>query len=84
MGESSGGGPQQRFAGLPPIPPGSYRIILNVDGKEFSQTLRIDPDPLIAESTMATNESELDENEEEEEMQREQQPREIRHPIEID
>ncbi len=83
LAESSGGGPQQRFAGLPPVPPGSYRIILTVDGKELAQTLRIDPDPLIAESTMATNESELDENEEEE-MEREQQLREIRQPIEID
>ncbi|MFL6183195.1 MAG: hypothetical protein ACJ73J_12940, partial [Actinomycetes bacterium] len=83
-GEGSGA-PQQRFAGLPPVPPGSYRIVLNVDGKEFAQTLRVDADPVVAESTMASNESELDENEEEEEeMERVEQVHEIRQPAEID
>jgi S1-C subfamily serine protease len=85
MGESSGGGPQQRFGGLPPVPAGSYRIVLSVDGKEFAQTLRVDADPVVADSTMASNESELDENEEEEEeMERQEQVREIRQPAEID
>jgi hypothetical protein len=82
-GESGGGPPQQRFGGLPPVPPGAYRLVLNVDGKEFSQTLKVDADPVVADSTMASNESELDENEEEEEEMEREQTREIR-PLEID
>ena len=83
MGESSGGAAQQRFAGLPPVPAGSYRVVLNVDGKEFAQTLRVDADPLVADSTMASNESELDENDQEE-LEAQEQVREIRQPAEID
>ena len=81
--ESSGGPAQQRFGGLPPVPPGAYCLVLNVDGKEFSQTLRVDADPVVADSTMASNDSELDENEEEEEELEREQVREIR-PMEID
>src|SRR5205085_11998486 len=33
------------FAGGRAAPPGSYRIVLNVDGREFSQVLRLEADP---------------------------------------
>jgi hypothetical protein len=56
----AGGGAQQPPGAQPPagpaggfggpgggalVPPGTYRVVLMVDGKELSQTLRVEPDP---------------------------------------
>jgi S1-C subfamily serine protease/photosystem II stability/assembly factor-like uncharacterized protein len=80
-----GVGPQQRFAGSPPVPPGAYRIVLTVDGREFAQTLHVEADPIVAESTMAEESSDADEEEEEEEeREREERMESIRPAYEID
>jgi hypothetical protein len=36
------------------VPPGVYRIVLNVDGQEFSQPLRIEADPNASTNGIAT------------------------------
>jgi photosystem II stability/assembly factor-like uncharacterized protein len=40
---------RQMFTGRPglPVAPGSYRVVLTVDGKEFGRTVRVEPDPEI-------------------------------------
>jgi hypothetical protein len=35
------------------VGPGAYRVVLTVDGKEFSQKLRVEPDPVVADALMA-------------------------------
>jgi S1-C subfamily serine protease/photosystem II stability/assembly factor-like uncharacterized protein len=73
------------------VTPGTYRIVLNVDGQEFAQNIRVEPDPLIADvvtafqDALAEEESEREERhareaELEEEQERE---REIRDRKEI-
>jgi hypothetical protein len=62
------------------VPAGTYRIVLSVDGKELAQTLHVQPDPVVADASIADeNENASEEQEEEEEMEREQEhQREIR------
>jgi hypothetical protein len=33
------------FAGGRAAPPGTYRVVLNVDGRDFSHVLRLEADP---------------------------------------
>jgi photosystem II stability/assembly factor-like uncharacterized protein len=33
------------FGGAPQVPPGMYRVVLSVDGKETTQWLKVEPDP---------------------------------------
>ena len=47
--------------------PGNYRIVLTVDGKEYSQTVRVDPDPNLPPGQIAEEELVMPEEEEEEE-----------------
>jgi photosystem II stability/assembly factor-like uncharacterized protein len=46
------GGPRRRrgFFGGPFVPPGQYRVVLNVDGVEHSQGLVVEPDPVVDEA----------------------------------
>ncbi|MFO0807424.1 MAG: hypothetical protein U0746_02240 [Gemmataceae bacterium] len=44
------------------VPPGMYRVVLSADGKDLSQPLRIEADPVIGTNAMAAgDESEDDE-----------------------
>ncbi len=63
----TGGG--RRFGGAATVGPGDYRIVLTVDGKEFSQKLRVEPDPVIADALMAEDVPVMQDEEEEEEEQ---------------
>jgi photosystem II stability/assembly factor-like uncharacterized protein len=57
-------GRQGRPGGFgPPVAPGTYRIVLTVDGKEHQQSIRVEPDP-VAPPTVAAEE-EMDEETEE-------------------
>ena len=67
----SGGGGFVFGGGLRPVPPGTYKIVLTVDGKEFSQSVRVDADPtvppgeaLAAEAFLMTDEAEDEDDEE--------------------
>jgi photosystem II stability/assembly factor-like uncharacterized protein len=44
-GRGGFGGPGGFGGGGQPVPPGTYRVLLTVDGKEYSQTLRVEADP---------------------------------------
>lgn len=55
QGRGPGGGGAGGFGGGP-VPPGSYRIILEVDGKEFSQSIRIEADPIVPNAIAVTDE----------------------------
>jgi hypothetical protein len=37
------------------LPPGTYRVVLSVDGEEFTQPLRIEADPLGATPIIAAD-----------------------------
>jgi photosystem II stability/assembly factor-like uncharacterized protein len=43
------------------VPPGQYRVVLNVDGKEFSQGLRVEADPTGATNGIAVGDGDDDE-----------------------
>ena len=47
-GPGGGGGGRGGFGGANFLPPGMYRIVLTVDGKEYSQGLKIEGDPTQA------------------------------------
>jgi photosystem II stability/assembly factor-like uncharacterized protein len=60
--------PQRRFGFLgrvQTVPPGLYRIVLNVDGKDYTQIIRVEPDPNIplAEQLIADEGQEQDADE---------------------
>jgi hypothetical protein len=40
----------------PSVPPGSYRIVLTVDGQEMSQSVRVEADPSRTGSGIAEGE----------------------------
>ena len=49
--------PQRRigFAGrLQVVPPGSYRVVLSVDGKDYTQPLRVEADPVRSSDASAS------------------------------
>jgi hypothetical protein len=50
------GGP----GGAAPVASGTYRVVLTVDGKEFSQTLRVEGDPVPGSGLFAEEEEERD------------------------
>jgi photosystem II stability/assembly factor-like uncharacterized protein len=77
--------PQRRGGGVfgalggPPVLPGAYRVVLTVDGKEYAETIRVEPDPSTPASEIMASEGYLtdeeifgkeDEEEEEEATQR--------------
>lgn len=57
------------------VAPGNYRLVLVVDGEEFSQTARIDPDPNLPPGQIAEEEEVMAEENEEEEEEGEEQDR---------
>jgi hypothetical protein len=63
-GRGAGGG---GFGRASYAAPGQYRVVLIVDGKEFSTVLRVDYDPAIDTSNLAVEEEEEDEEEKERE-----------------
>ena len=82
--ESGGGGFGGRFGGrfggggLRPVPPGTYKVVLTVDEKDYVQSVRVEPDPTIpagevvaAEAFVMTNQADDEEREEDEERERE-------------
>lgn len=52
-----------------PVPPGTYRVVLVVNGLEFAQALRIENDPTLPPGTRITDEPDSEMGEEEEEME---------------
>jgi hypothetical protein len=72
-----GGGGFGGFGGGRPVNPGTYRVVLTVDGKELSQTVRVEADPdahaagVAEEGRQGQEEPDDDEEEEEERMERE-------------
>ncbi len=65
-GPAGGFGGPGGFGFGQPVPPGTYRVVLNVDGKEFSQSVRVEPDPsapptLIAEDGQGPIEEDVEE-----------------------
>ncbi len=71
-GFGGGGGGFGGGGGLRPVPPGMYRIVLTVDGKEYAQSVRVEPDPNTPPGEIASadaqeqEEAEMDEEDEEE------------------
>jgi hypothetical protein len=63
-GPGAGAG-RGRFLRPNPAPPGMYRIVLAVDGKEHTQSLRVENDPLVKTPTIIAEEGEEDEEEHE-------------------
>src|SRR5262249_34137967 len=53
-----------RAAAPAPVAPGMYRVVLTVDGKEHTQSIRVEPDPTLP-ATILTAEGEGGEDEEE-------------------
>lgn len=49
-GQRQGGGGPGGFGRASFVPPGQYRIVLTVDGRELSQTIRVDYDPALPPS----------------------------------
>lgn len=43
------------FGGGQPVPPGQYRVVLNVDGKEYSQGIRVEADPSGVQNGIAVD-----------------------------
>jgi hypothetical protein len=58
-----GAGPR-RGGGRNPAPPGMYRVVLTVDGKEHAQGLRVENDPLLKSSNIIAEEEEDEEERE--------------------
>ena len=59
------------------VPPGAYRVVLTVDGEEYTQTLRVEADPVVSNAVMSDDGPNGDEEEEEEldrKMEQEVQP----------
>jgi photosystem II stability/assembly factor-like uncharacterized protein len=62
-GGGGGGGGGGRGMGQNPAPPGMYRIVLTVDGKEHTQSLRVENDPLLKTPTIIADEEDDEEHE---------------------
>jgi hypothetical protein len=56
-----------------PAPPGMYRVVLTVDGDEYRQGLKVEPDPTAPNAVFSVDEDNGDD---------EDRPRE--HPVKID
>jgi photosystem II stability/assembly factor-like uncharacterized protein len=54
----AGGRGQQRGGRGIPVPAGVYRVVLNIDGQELSQTIRVEADPTLPDGVIPTNEEE--------------------------
>jgi photosystem II stability/assembly factor-like uncharacterized protein len=52
------------FGRLQAVPPGLYRIVLSVDGKDYTQTIRVEPDPNAPNIEIAADDGEGEESEE--------------------
>ncbi|MBM4000143.1 MAG: PDZ domain-containing protein [Planctomycetes bacterium] len=74
-GGRAGGGPgagSRGFGGgARPVPAGSYRVLLTVDGKEFSQVVRVERDPGAPADAVGVEEQEWTDEGDEEERERE-------------
>ncbi len=65
-GGRGGGGGGGRFGrGANFVPLGTYRIVLNVDGQEMAQVIRVEPDPVVGNAMTAEEWSAMDAAEEE-------------------
>jgi hypothetical protein len=68
-GQRGGGGGRGGFGGAQLVAPGIYRVILTVDGQEFTQTVRVDPDPTLPNHILAAQgEGAIPDEDEEEEV----------------
>jgi photosystem II stability/assembly factor-like uncharacterized protein len=85
-GQRGGGGGGTGGVGgaLPAVVSGTYRVVLTVDGEEFAQTLRIEPDPVISDAVAADDQPVVDDEEEEEEREREMEQERERDLLEFD
>jgi hypothetical protein len=55
-----------------PAPPGLYRVILTVDGQEFAQNLRVEPDPVAPQQQIAPEKENEEEREKNKRREREE------------
>ena len=62
-----GGGFGGRGAGMLSLGPGTYRVVLTVDGKEYGQNLHVEADPVVTDAVAGIDEPYADTREEEEE-----------------
>jgi hypothetical protein len=60
--------PERRFGRALAVSPGLYRVVLTVDGKEFSQTIRVEPDPNGPMIELADDDDEMNDEDEPEAM----------------
>ncbi len=60
-----GGRPGTGGLGGRPVAPGTYRVVLSVDGQDFSAALAVEPDPTAPPGLLAENEEEEEEEMEE-------------------
>ncbi len=58
-----GPGGRGRGQGQNPAPPGMYRIVLSVDGKEYTQALRVEHDPLLKTPSIIADDEDEEERE---------------------
>jgi photosystem II stability/assembly factor-like uncharacterized protein len=55
----------RRFGRLQAVPPGLYRVVLTVDGKDFTQTVRVEPDPNAPYLEIAADDDEAQDKDDE-------------------
>jgi S1-C subfamily serine protease/photosystem II stability/assembly factor-like uncharacterized protein len=82
-GGGGGGGPRGRVTAAAVVP-GAYRVILTMNDVQLAQTLRVEADPVVADSVMADEEVGDEEEEEEREMREEQEQRDREAEIEYE
>ncbi len=49
-----------------PVPTGTYRLVLTVDGEDYAQTVRVESDPVVADAVSADEQPAADEEEQNE------------------
>jgi photosystem II stability/assembly factor-like uncharacterized protein len=64
-GGGGGGGGFGGFGGGAPIQPGTYRVVLVVDGQEFSQAVRVEADPTAPAGLISADQEEDEDMDEE-------------------
>jgi S1-C subfamily serine protease/photosystem II stability/assembly factor-like uncharacterized protein len=64
-GGGGGFGGGRRFGGSPPVPAGAYRVVLVVNGTEYSQSIKVAPDPIAGDVVTGDEDSNSDDHAEE-------------------
>jgi len=75
IGRGGGSGGGGRGGAAPSVGPGTYRVVLAVDGTEIARTLRVESDPIVPDTVMTTEEIEALEAEEKSQRNQEREHR---------